>query len=141
MNYRSAAEAKKTTVFVINCKGEIEETTLYDHVMESADRTTSPRGLMPVIFVEETTIINDDAGDDNEDAWFFEPVWAVKSWKHMNQFSQPTVIADFATKEEAEDAHYTYIYNDDFQKDDQRDTFFFTTREEAEKMLADRLVC
>jgi hypothetical protein len=60
-------EAKATTIFVFsdyeNC--EIVETTLYDHVMESVDETTTPHGVAPRDFIEEVEI--ELFGDDYDD--------------------------------------------------------------------------
>lgn len=133
MYIQSVKEAKETIVFVLNFNGEIEETTLYDHVTESAEKTTSPRGVMTKIFVEETTVTeyNSDTEEDEE-----KTVWAVKQWGfHGN--GPAKVVATFETEEEASDDWYTRIYNFDFQADDQRDTSFFLTCAEAEQHLVE----
>ena len=59
--------AKATIVFVFLDyeNGEIVETTLYDHVMESVDKTTTPRGVGPRYFIEEVEI--ELFGDDYDD--------------------------------------------------------------------------
>lgn len=62
--------AKATIVFVFSDfkNGEIVETTLYDHVMESVDETTTPRGVAPRDFIEEVEIyLSGDDYDDEDD--------------------------------------------------------------------------
>lgn len=46
-------EALNQTVFHFNNENEIEETTLYAHIMESEDQTTTPRGVGPRIHIRE----------------------------------------------------------------------------------------
>ena len=117
---QSVKEAKETIVFIINYKGEIVETTLYDHVIKSADETTSPRGVMTRIFVEEIEADH----------------YAVKSWGVGGRGPAKT-IDTFNTEEEARDNWYSRIYNFDFMADDQRDTNYYLTRAEAEQHLAE----
>lgn len=124
MNPQSVKEAKETTVYVINYKGEVEKTNLYDHVMESADKTTSPRGVMTRIFVERH--------DDFE----VKEAWAVKSWGTGGR-GPAQIIDTFDNEEEARDDWFTRIYNFDFMQDDQRDTNYYSTRKEAEKHIAE----
>lgn len=133
MYTQSVKEAKETIVFVLNYKGEIEETTLYDHVTESAEKTTSPRGVMTKLFVEETTITdyNYDKEQDED-----KTVWAVKMWG-IHGSGPAKVVATFETEEQANDDWYTRTYNYDFQSDDQRDTSFFLTRAEIEQHIAE----
>ena len=122
MTTQSAQQARNTKVFVINnYSNEVEETTLYDHVIESAEETTSPRGVMTKLFVQE-----------NEE----ESTWEVRHWEPNGR---ARVIEAYTCEEEATDEWYTRIYNSDFQPDDQRDTMYFNTREEAEAELKERM--
>jgi hypothetical protein len=130
MYTQSVKEAKETIVFVLNFNGEIEETTLYDHVTESAEETTSPRGVMTKLFVDNY-VEYFDRGLEEES----KEVWALKQWGFSGK-SPAKIIATFDTEEEANDEWYTRVYNFDFQNDDQRDTSFFLTRAEAEQHLA-----
>lgn len=132
MNTKSVKAAKETTIFVINYNGDVEETNLYDHVMESADKTTSPRGVMTRIFVEEAQL--DQEG--NEVVSDFTNAWVVKTWG-VGGRGPSKIIANFETEEEARDDWFTRIYNFDFQQDDQRDTNYYSTRKEAEKHIAE----
>jgi hypothetical protein len=124
----SIQHARNSRIFVIENE-TIVETNLYDHVMESAKEVTSPRGIWNEYFSEEI-MVNDDQGEPVEK-------YAVKQWLGGGQKLMTVHIYD--TWEEAEDYVFERIYKFDFQKDDQRDTFFFNTREEAEKELNDRL--
>lgn len=46
-------------VYVINHDNEVEKTNLYDHVMESREETTTPKGVAPKYFVEKVEIFKD----------------------------------------------------------------------------------
>jgi hypothetical protein len=117
----SAQEARNTIVFVLNYKGDIEQTNLYDHVVESAEKTTSPRGVMHKLFIEQ------DRENDR---------WLLKLWGSRGQ-GPAQLVASFETKEEAENEWFTRTYNYDFMEDDQRDTNWYPTREEAERHVAE----
>ena len=49
-------EAMNQEVFVINQNGEIEKTVLYDHIMLSADTTTTPSGVGSREFIEHDVV-------------------------------------------------------------------------------------
>lgn len=124
MTTQSAQQARNTKVFVINnYKNEVEETTLYDHVMESAEEATSPRGVEHKMFVKEV---------DNSEAIVFE----LRKWEANGR---ARTIDTYDTEAEAEDEKYTRTYNYDFLPDDQRDTMYFNTREEADAELKERI--
>jgi len=114
--------ARNTSVFVINLKGVIEETTIFDHVMASAEKTTSPRGVEHVLFVEE--------GEDGDAI-----MWFLKKWQRGGKSE---VVAQFETKEEAEEEKYQRVWKYDFLVDDQRDTSYYFSREEAEAIITER---
>lgn len=116
-------QTRNTKVFVINYKNEVEETTLYDHVMESAEETTSPRGVMRKVFVEEV---------DNGETIVFE----LRKWEANGR---ARTIDTYSTEEEAANELYTRTYRYDFMTDDQRDTMYWNTREEAEAELNERI--
>lgn len=120
----TAQQARDTKVFVINnYKNEVEETTLYDHVMESAEETTSPRGVMRKVFVEEV---------DNGESIAYE----LRKWEAGGR---ARTIDTYLTEEEANDELYTRTYNYDFMTDDHRDTMYWNTREEADAELKERI--
>ena len=115
-------EALNSMVFVFNYSDEIEKTNLYDHIMESADETTTPRGVGKRLHVRE-----------NED----EATYELWSWGALG--NNPYFIDSFDTEEEAEEELFARTYEYDFMTDDQRDTSFFYTRDEAENVLKERL--
>src|ERR1043166_3489348 len=122
MTTLSAKQARNTKVFVINSyKNEVEETTLFDHVAESAEKTTSPRGVEHKVFVRQ----DEEAG-----------TWELCRWEPNGS---ARVIDTYNTEEEANDEWYTRIYNCDFMPDDQRDTQYWNTPEEAEAELKERI--
>jgi hypothetical protein len=49
-------DAKNTSVFVIE-EGEVKKVNLYNHVMEFAELTTSPRGVAPKMFIELVEVV------------------------------------------------------------------------------------
>lgn len=119
---QSAQQALNTKIFVINGhKMEVEETTLYDHVVESAEETTSPRGVMTKLFVQE-----------NEE----ESTWEVRQWEPNGR---SRVVDSYSTEEEARDEWYIRTYNYDFMPDDQRDTRYWANKEEADSALQEMI--
>jgi hypothetical protein len=113
----------------------IEETTLYDHIMESEDETTTPRGVAPREFVEriepEDEVFLWDIGRYEK----VDQVWTISSWGvGGNHYSRGTEY--FSTEEAAEQKLFERIFEYDFANDDQRDTRYFESREEAEEELA-----
>jgi hypothetical protein len=131
MNIQSAQQARETVIFVIE-NGKVVETTLYDHVTASAEKTTSPRGVMTKLFFEEgvTCNYNEETERDEEIA-----TWSLMIWQANGRAKTLNI---FVTKEEAEDEWFTRTYNHDFLPDDQRDTSYYSTAEEAEAALAER---
>lgn len=117
----SAQQARNTPVFVISSEGTIEETNLYDHIAESAEKTTSPRGIMYKLFIEQ----------DRE-----SDLWQLKMWGFGGR-GPAQVVETFETEEQAEDEWFARTEKYDFARDDQRDTQYFFTREEAEKHRAE----
>ena len=120
--FHSAQKAKDTKIFVIE-EGKIVETTLYDHVVASADEVTSPRGIMTKIFVEE---FQEPSGKLEDTT-----MWALNEWNG----SKIKTLDVYDTEEEAEDEWFSRIYKYDFSRDDQRDTRFFHTMDEAQMQL------
>ena len=62
-------EAKNTEIFIINDEGNVEKTTLYEHVMESQEETTSPRGVEPKVHVRYDGRANFDKFECDESLW------------------------------------------------------------------------
>ncbi len=93
---------------------EVAKTNIYDFVMLSAEETTSPRGVEMKLHVRE-----------NEE----EETWEVWSWGVGG--NHPRFIASFESEEEAEDDIFTRTFNYDFEEDDQRDTCYYSSEEDA----------
>jgi len=139
----TAKEAKETTVFVFNYKGEIEKTNLFDHVMQSNDETTSPRGVEPIKFYEEVgdyfryKQTGEDVDPEDEDVKGSDieeySIFFVYKW----YFGKKKEQARFETEEEAEQYLFEWVYDYDFQTDVQRSTMYFFTEEEAEEDMAE----
>lgn len=123
-------EAQSKTVFVFNYQGEIEETNLYDHIMESKDETTSPVGVMGRLHIrhEDGHISHVHNDEGKYEVWTWGP-----------SGNNPRFIGVFETEEEAEEYLFDMIYSYDFMEDDQRDTSYFDTYEEALKLQQERL--
>jgi len=140
----TAKEAKETTIFVLNYKNEIEETNLYDHVMRSNNETTSPRGVEPIKFYEEVgdnwryKETKQDVDPEDEDVKGSDieeySLFIVYKW----YFGKKQEQARFESEEEAEQYLFEWVYDYDFQTDDQRSTHWFDTFEEAEEELAEK---
>jgi hypothetical protein len=123
MSTITAEQARNITVFVITNYVKIEETTLFDHVMGSAEKTTSPRGVEHKLFVTP--------GDaDDELGWF------LKEWQR-NGKSQ--IVSRYDSEGAAEEAKFQRIWKYDFLEDDQRDTEYWHEREGAEAVVNERL--
>jgi hypothetical protein len=127
----SAQQARETKIFVIENE-EITETTLFDHVCESAEETTSPRGVMTKLFIQEKDV---EVKSDDIDGHCVQK-YDLRIWE-SNGCAR--VIDTYDTEEEAQDEWYTRTYNHDFLPDDQRDTMYWNTREEAEAELNERM--
>lgn len=128
---QSAQQARNTQVFVIDYNGRIQETNLYDHVEVSAEKTTSPRGVMYKMFFEEYMFEADEA----DEAPFEWSPYVLKMWGSGGR-GPADVLAIFDTKEEAEDEWFRRTYEYDFLPDDQRNTAYYSSREEAIEGLA-----
>jgi hypothetical protein len=122
-------EARNTTVYVFNDDGRIdpvgpgiEKTTLYDHIMQSEDLTTTPQGVGPRMHVRK-----------NNQSEMFE-IW---TWGVMGNNPQFTGLV-FDTQEEADESLFQMVYESVFLFDDQRDISYFKTKKEAEKLLKER---
>lgn len=80
----------------------------------------------------------DDFSFDEKNNYYQLVYWTISTWgvagnnyKRGNDF--------YATEEEAEDALFDKTYEFDFNNDDQRDTSYFMSYEQAEKELLDSL--
>ena len=164
-NYK---EAKETTVFTVEAIGrnvtgtyqigdktrtytrfEIEGYSVgpineYDFIMQSAEETTSPRGVEMKLHVREKerqcSCYNEDEDTFNENCekcdHGTELVYEVWDWGFRGQY--PKKVDTFETEEEAEDFIFQRTYEYDFMRDDQRDTTYFDTKEEAEAEMISR---
>lgn len=137
---QSAQEARNTTIFFIQ-DGHVESDTLFNFVTESAEEVTSPRGIWTKLFVEEMLAMvdlpeshPDYAEGENEQGEAVK--YGLFEWTGGHK---KTLIQTYDTKEAAEDEWYTRIYNYDFMSDDQRDTMYYSSTEEAEKELSERV--
>jgi hypothetical protein len=99
---------------------EIKEGNLYDFIMESMDKTTSPRGVESRLHIKES--------EDKYQVW----TWGLAG-------NNPQLIEEFDTLEEAEESIFQKIYQFDFMADDQRDTQYFIHRKDAEIERGERL--
>jgi len=111
-------EAFKTKIFTI-VDGEVVEDNLCDFVMESAEETTTPNGVEMKLHVREVSNVRYE-------------VWKWGPSGYGSRF-----IEAFETEEAAEDDIFERTYNSDFMEDDQRDTSFYSTYEEALEPLAE----
>lgn len=114
----------------------IESDNLYDFVMKSAEETTSPVGVMPKLHIrhEDYSCRYNKINDVNNSEGLYE-VWI---WGPSG--SGQTLLDSFETEEEAEDYIFDRTYEYDFATDDQRDTTFYYTIEEAQSELIQRYV-
>ena len=117
-------EARETKIFIINEENEVEETNLLDFVMESAEKTTSPRGVEMKLHVRKNK-----ANDEEHN---------VHVWTWGNHGNNPKPIKEFDTEKEAEDFIFQLTHDYDFMPDDQRDTAYYETREDAELDIIER---
>lgn len=119
--YIETAKGKRQVGLDFNMKEiEVIETNYYDHVMESLPDCNSPGGVTAETFIRE-----------NEEGETFE----VRQWK----FGNSALIESFETEEEAEDYLFHLIERYDFEKDDQRNTEYFLSKEEAEDRKSELL--
>jgi len=115
-------EAQSKTVYVFDYNGEIEQTNLYDFIMESKDETTSPVGVMGRLHIrhEDGHISHVHNDEGNYEVW----TWGILG-------NNPRFIEEFETEEGAEEHIFDKVYSYDFMEDDQRDISYFDTYEEA----------
>lgn len=153
----SAKEARNTTIFAICYNGipEVQEMSLHEFICESAEETTTPRGVGYKMFTREViggifqrvgfseTISEaeyDNLTEEEQDDYKFigeAPVaYQLCEWKPNGRVH---VIDTYETEEAVNDEWYTRTYNYDFTPDDQRDTRYWFTREEAEAELKEML--
>ncbi|MEO7016540.1 MAG: hypothetical protein ABI067_08345 [Leifsonia sp.] len=150
----TAKQAQATKVYFIDYNDmTIDSDSLYNFVMESAEETTSPRGVMNKLFLQEKEIGLYQNIDDNE-------VIIEKEYNELNEKekdnykylgntvkyqvrywmgSQSKVVEEFDSEEDAEDLIFERTYDFDFMPDDQRNTNYFLLKEEAEQDLAERI--
>jgi hypothetical protein len=122
IEYSNYMVGKKQFSRISKCNFKIEKTNLYSHVMESCDETTTPRGVAPRLhsrYNEETN------------------QWELWSWG-ISGNNPVNYNVSFDTEEEIENELFRLVYEFDFVDDDQRDTMFFETEEEAEAELKSR---
>jgi hypothetical protein len=114
----SKKAAKATIIFLIDSKKlEVYESNLYDHVMESAEWTTANVGNAQKLHIE------------------YNELYELREW---NRYGGYRVIEIYEAITDAEEELFDKVYRFDFQNDDQRDTSYFDTKEEAEVELEDR---
>jgi hypothetical protein len=154
MSTITAQQARETKIFVIENE-IVEETTLFDHVCESAEEVTSPRGIMHKLFIDEKTGViyrKIDTGiaideksynflsdeEQSEYEYYGEDTiaWELCEWVAGQK---RVVLATYDNKEDADNEWFNHTYNFDFLPDDQRDTAYWHTEDEAEAELDDRL--
>ena len=133
-----ANEAKQTEIWVME-NGLPTKTNLYDFVMESAEQTTSPRGVCNKLHirpVEQVCSCVDEDGKYDNDCQKCnkgcELVYEVWSWGFRGQY--PSKVDEFETEAEAEDLIYQSTYDFDFNNDINRDTRYFDS---AVELIAD----
>lgn len=140
-------EAQDTTVFVVE-DNEIEEVNLYDFIMESVDETTTPRGVAPRDFIEEIEIKEDDEyylWDEfrhltDEEKEKGGVVYTISSWGASgNNYSQGDRY--YMDEEYAENEFFKGVWEYDFLPDDQRNTCYYESFEEAGEDLYEGLSC
>ena len=133
-----AAEAKKTMVWVME-NDKPTQTDLYSFVMESAEMTTSPRGVenkLHIREIEQECSCVDEGGQHSEDCQKCykgcELVYSVYDWGFRGQYLKH--VETFETYEEAEDFIFQQTWSYDFDQDCNRSTFY---ADSAAELLAD----
>ena len=141
-------EAKETIIYFVK-NNEVEESNLYDFVMESVDETTSPRGVEPRLFYEEIKQISYISNVDNTKIseydyelldnektinfdYFGEEIleYRIYSWGCTGN-KKTSVGVSFETEEEAEDYLFNRVYDYDFQGDCNRSTYYHNSEGDA----------
>jgi hypothetical protein len=156
-------QAKDTTVFYIDHKGEIQEDILYDRMAESTDITTTPRGVGPRLFLEEiiceVDVTNTEFVDDEDvfnievgfrrmskedfeeigDGRYSLKYFVISSWGPSgNRYQKGGPWDEFLTEKEAEEQLFEYL-KIDFDKDWDNSCNIYYSREEAEEVLLERM--
>ena len=136
----TAKEARENVVYVVE-DGKVVETNLYDHVMKSAEETTTPRGVGMVLHIEETTAdVWEDVLFDGEEASMLvgqETKYNVRRWGHCGKGSM--LLDTFDTEEDADDYIFQNVYENAFARDDHRNTFYSIYKDAAIAELAESL--
>jgi hypothetical protein len=161
-------EAKETTVFTVEAIGNSvtgtyqvgEKTRTYsrfeiegysvgpineaEFIMQSAEETTSPRGVERKLHIRECerqcSCYNDDDDtfDENCEKCYHGTELAYEVWDWGFRGQYPSKLDTFETEAEAEDYIFQRVYEYDFLRDDQRDTMYFDNIEEAEDEMIER---
>jgi hypothetical protein len=124
---KNLTKVKELSSTLVECSSRVVETNLYDFIMASVDETTSPRGVEPRLHTRQEGRCLRNENDFNYDE--NEP---IEVWTWGIRGNNPSLIDTVASFEEAEDFIFQRTYEYDFLPDDQRDTRFFYTEEEAE---------
>jgi len=134
----TAKQAQETEIFYIDStykRGElidfkIDSDNLYNFVMRSAEETTSPVGVMGKLHIRHEDyscrygLLNSVKNDESK----------YEVWKWESN-SKGTFYEEFETEEEADDYVFDMVYNYDFAKDDQRNTCYYDSEQEAIEAL------
>lgn len=137
----TAKEAQETNVWVIDEQRPVQ-TSLFDHVMKSAELTTSPRGVEMKLFVRECTVECDCFDEDEFDSKCeqcnngLKTVYELKYWEAGGR---SMLIDTYETEDEVANEIFNRTYDYDFEKDDQRDTMYFNSQQEAESEICNRI--
>ena len=149
-NYTNLKIAKDTNVYVI-VDNTVVEANLHEHIMDSAEETTTPHGVDYVNYIAEVEehiyininhkeYINEDEYNllDKEERLDYEyfgeivNIWELRSW--IGRGSKSMLSMSYDNKEDAEQALFECHIND-FDRDDQRDTSYYYSYEEANNEL------
>jgi len=132
----TAQEAKRKEIFVIEGFEEIKKTNLYDFVMESAEETTSPRGIENCLHIlpRELDCPNEDCDRHCEicNGTGIRVIYEVRLWVAQ---SHSVLVEEFETREEAENQVFQTTFQIDFANDCNRRTDFYEKKEEAESEM------
>lgn len=122
MNKLTFKHASNTPVYCIDESGVVYERTLLEHVLASAEEVCSPRGREKKLFIQDVSEWHEDERDNNS-------AYALREWCADGKSRQ---IDLFDTEEEAKDEWFRRIMEYDFSRDDQRDTRYYYTFDDAE---------
>lgn len=114
----------------------IESDDLYNFVIKSTEETTSPVGVMSKLHIrhEDYSCSYGKRNAVKNSEGLFE-VWSWGATGNGQRF-----IESFETEDQAEDFIFQHTFEYDFLTDDQRDTTFYYTIEEAQSELIQRCV-